>query len=148
MRSKLIILLLLLMINVTEAQNPPARLSTIQTIKVAFITKELNLTTEEAQRFWPVYNSYIEDLKKTRKDSKEDVLAFEERSLAIKKKYNIDFKKILVSDERANKVFLADRNFALFIKKELQDRQKLRSLRQGFGDLDKHNKQVMPQTDN
>ncbi len=30
----------------------------IEAQKVAFITNKLNLTTEEAQQFWPVYNEY------------------------------------------------------------------------------------------
>jgi hypothetical protein len=144
---RIIFIFFLLLINVLEAQNPVARQATIQALKIAFITKELNLTAEEAQRFWPVYNTYIDDLRKLRKENKDDVLVFEERSLAIKKKYNVDFKRILSSEERANKVFLADRNFAMFIKKELQDRQRLRSLRQGFGDMDKNNKPATPQTD-
>ncbi len=63
----------------------------------------------------------------------------------MKKKYNVDFKRILASQDRANKVFLADRDFANFIKKELQDRQRMRALR--FGDIDKNNKPATPQTD-
>jgi hypothetical protein len=30
----------------------------IKTQKVAFITQQINLTVEEAQQFWPVYNDY------------------------------------------------------------------------------------------
>jgi hypothetical protein len=42
----------------------------IESFKVAFITQKLNLTTKEAQQFWPVYNEYldkIEVLKNSRK---------------------------------------------------------------------------------
>ena len=42
----------------------------IESFKVAFITQKLNLTTKEAQLFWPVYNEYldkIEVLKNSRK---------------------------------------------------------------------------------
>ncbi len=129
------------------AQNPN-KVSCVQAIKIAFLTKELNLTSEDAQKFWPVYNAYLDELKKTKKDAKDDVLAFEERALAVKKKYSLEFKRILQSDERANKVFLADRNFTAFIKKELQERQRLRSQRLGFGELEKGGKQQSPQTDN
>jgi hypothetical protein len=132
--------------NISVAQSPAVKQATIQALKMAFMTKDLNLSTEEAQKFWPVYNSYIDDLKKIRKESKDDVLAFEEKSLTVKKKYNIEFKKILSTEERANKVFLADRNFAMFIKKELDDRQKQRNMRQGVGELDK-NKSGGPQPD-
>jgi hypothetical protein len=140
-----IILISLIATNVLEAQNPPNKQSSIQTLKVAFITKDLYLTTEEAQKFWPVYNAYIEELKKIKNDTKTDVLTSEEKSLAVKKKYNVDFKRILASQDRANKVFLADHDFANFIKKELQDRQRMRALR--FGDIDKNNKPATPQTD-
>ena len=144
--SRLIILIFSFAINLLEAQNNPASKQTsIQTLKVAFITKDLYLTTEEAQKFWPVYDAYIEELKKIKKDAKDDVLAAEEKSLMVKKKYNSEFKKILSSDDRAKKVFLADRDFAIFIKKELQERQRMRALR--FGDVDKNNKPLSPQTD-
>ena len=42
----------------------------IESFKVAFITQKLNLTTKEAQQFWPIYNEYldkIETLKNARK---------------------------------------------------------------------------------
>ena len=143
--QRFIILISLLAVNVLEAQSPPNKQSSIQALKVAFITKDLYLTSEEAQKFWPVYNAYTEELKKIKNDTKNDVLMGEEKSLTVKKKYNIEFKKILASNERANKVFLADRDFANFIKKELQERQRMRALR--FGVIDKNNKPVTPQTD-
>ncbi len=98
----------------------------VQGLKIAYITRELNLSTDEAQKFWPVYYSYFEELKKTRQETKDDVLAFDEQILVIKKKYSQEFKKVLGTDERANKVFLADRNFGAIIRKEIQARQKLR----------------------
>ena len=144
--KRIILIMLLLAFNILEAQNPIKQAS-IQALKVAFITKDLYLTSEEAQKFWPVYNNYIEDLKKAKKDSRDDVILLEEKSLTVKKKYSNEFKKILQSDDRANKVFLADRDFAMFIKKELQDRQRMRSQRQGFGDIEKNNKAASHQTD-
>lgn len=96
----------------------------VQGLKIAYITKELNLTIDEAQKFWPVYYTYFDELKKSRIETKDEVLVFEEKMLGIKKKYSIEFKKILGTDERANKVFLADRNFGAIIRKEIQSRQK------------------------
>jgi len=95
----------------------------VEALKVAFITKHLNLNAEEAQKFWPAYNACFEELKKARQDKKEDVLAFEEASLNIKKKYKNDFKKALGSDERVNKALTADRAFMEMIKEELQNRK-------------------------
>jgi hypothetical protein len=40
----------------SEAQNP--NLEKLNNYKIGFFTKRLNLTTGEAERFWPVYNEY------------------------------------------------------------------------------------------
>ncbi|OZA24427.1 MAG: hypothetical protein B7X86_08430 [Sphingobacteriales bacterium 17-39-43] len=44
----------------------------IEAIKVAFITKKLDLTTEEAQKFWPVYNNYQKELMELMRKRRED----------------------------------------------------------------------------
>ncbi|HPC97444.1 MAG TPA: hypothetical protein P5257_00660 [Bacteroidales bacterium] len=43
-----------------NAQNQA--MERLNAYKVAFFTKRLNLTTQEAQRFWPVYNE-LQDMK-------------------------------------------------------------------------------------
>lgn len=50
----------------------PERLREIKAQKSAFITARLELTPEEAQAFWPIYNEY---------DDKQDVLRKEMRDL-------------------------------------------------------------------
>lgn len=39
----------------------------IEQLKIAFITKELDLSIEEAEKFWPVYNDMNDALKKEKK---------------------------------------------------------------------------------
>ena len=53
------------------ANNKEAKKEKIKALYVAFITKELNLNEEEAQKFWPVYNLYQSELKAVRKERKE-----------------------------------------------------------------------------
>ncbi len=36
----------------------PSGAERVQSLKVAFITKALNLTSEEAEKFWPIYNEF------------------------------------------------------------------------------------------
>ncbi|HEX6916081.1 MAG TPA: hypothetical protein VF145_12620 [Chitinophagaceae bacterium] len=96
----------------------------IEAIKTAYITKELNLTSAEAQKFWPVYNEYINELKEAREQNKTDELAFEEKALNIRKKYKPEFRKILNDDDRVNKVFVIDRNFREMLRREMLNRQK------------------------
>jgi hypothetical protein len=135
-------LLSFLVVGITMAQPPerpagprgkgsrPSK-ENVEALKVAFMTRHLNLTIEEAQKFWPAYNACFEELKKARQEKKEDVLAFEEASLNIKKKYRNDFKKALGSDERVNKALTADRAFMEMIKRELQNRREGQGPRDG-----------------
>jgi hypothetical protein len=106
-----------------RGKGPRPSKENVEALKVAFITKHLNLNVEEAQKFWPAYNSCFEELKKARQEKKDDVLAFEEAALSIRKKYKNDFKKALGSDDRVNKAMGADRAFMSMIKDELQHRR-------------------------
>ena len=36
----------------------PSGQERVRALKVAFITQKLNLTSEEAEKFWPIYNEY------------------------------------------------------------------------------------------
>ncbi len=56
LRSRLFVGFLLLMAGVASAQTDGRQ--KIQTAKIAMITNRLNLSPEQAQQFWPVYNEY------------------------------------------------------------------------------------------
>ena len=53
------------------ADKPQPRKEKIEQLKIAFITKELDLTTEEAEKFWPVYNEMTAAIKKEKKSRRE-----------------------------------------------------------------------------
>jgi hypothetical protein len=106
-----------------RGKGPRPTKENVEALKVAFMTKHLNLNVDEAQKFWPAYNACFEELKKARQEKNEDILAFEEAALNIRKKYKNDFKKALGSDERVNKAMGADRAFMSMIKDELQNRK-------------------------
>ncbi|MBC5839572.1 sensor of ECF-type sigma factor [Flavobacterium muglaense] len=44
-----------------QGENMKEKKEKIKALKVAFLTTELDLTAREAQKFWPVYNSYDDD---------------------------------------------------------------------------------------
>ena len=119
------------------AQDRRGHYERIEAIKVAFITKKLDLTTEEAQKFWPVYNNYQKELmelmRKRREDrQKTDIapndkinadLNYESRILDLKKKY----KKLYLKAIPADKVLLlyqAEREFREHLIKQLNHRRK------------------------
>lgn len=98
----------------------------LEALKVAYLTKKLNLNTEEAQKFWPVYNDYMTDLKKVRQENRGgDELKREEKLLEVRKKYQASFSKAL-SPERANQFFKAEKEFYVYVQKELQERRQQR----------------------
>lgn len=103
----------------------------MEVLKVAYVTKYLSLTTEEAEKFWPLYNGYTDDIRKARMENKEDILAFEEALLNIRKKYRQDLKRILNSDERANKALAAEREFNNVVRSELQKRMEMKKKKMG-----------------
>jgi len=95
----------------------------VNTVKIAYITNQLNLTPAEAQRFWPIYNRYFSEVKKAQQDNPNDVVAFQEKLVNTRKKYKPEFKEVLGSDDRVNKVYTAERKFIDLLKDEQKRRQ-------------------------
>ncbi len=54
-----------------DGKDKDGRWKQIESAKIAFFTTELDLSPEEAQVFWPVYNQYMDELWQVRKDSRE-----------------------------------------------------------------------------
>lgn len=106
---------------------------TIEALKVAYITKELNLSTDEAQKFWPLYNGLSSEMKRARQDFGQDDIAFEERKVTIMKKYRDDFKKLLNNDDRVKKCFRAEPEFHKLLRNEWIRRHPNRTPQQHIG---------------
>lgn len=142
----LLILLIVLIFSNTVAQPPmpghrgnnPERREQIESMKIAFLTKRLDLSPEEAKRFWPVYNQYAEELEKLRRgrmEQRRDLrekeqmseadyekivdgeISFRQHELDILKKYNSQFKQILPMKKVAQ-LYRAEEDF----KRELLER--------------------------
>src|SRR5438105_8996602 len=96
----------------------------IEGLKETYMNKELNLTPEEGQKFWPVYRNYFKEIRQAKKNYGNDEMAFEEKVVEIRKKYKNNFKKILNSDDRVNRVYVSEKNLRDLLKKELQNRQR------------------------
>jgi hypothetical protein len=97
----------------------------IETLKIAYITNRLNLSPEEAQRFWPLYNQYSLELKVTRMkaiDNKSSEIELDENLLNIRKKYNILFSQVL-PPQKVDTFFKSEKEFGHFVQKEMERRQ-------------------------
>ena len=116
----------------TYAQNlrqGGGRPETVEAIKIAYFTRKLNLTPEEAQKFWPVYNQYADELKQLRQQNRDlDEVDMEEKVVNLRKKYKDDFAKVLPGD-RANQFYRVDKEFTMFLRNEMHERNELRQKR-------------------
>lgn len=57
---KLYVVILVLATSFTFAQGNQEKREKIKALKVAFLTEKLALSSEEAQKFWPIYNAFEE----------------------------------------------------------------------------------------
>lgn len=113
----------------------------IRAQKIAFISTQLNLTAEEAQKFWPVYNKYeaemdavrdekrkyLRELKKSEStltadrayELTEKIFLTEKKEADIRLSYLNQF-SIILGKKKASMVFIAEDKF----KHELLDQLK------------------------
>jgi len=115
-----------------EPDKPQTDGGKLKAYQIAFLTDKLKLKPEEAQRFWPVFNQYQDEIRKVRIEGKDlPVVDKEQKILDIRKKYFEEFTKVLNKD-RADRVFKADNEFRDLIRKEIQERRQLKQDRRGL----------------
>ena len=141
------ILFLLICISLTVAATGQNAKNKLQAQRVAFITQRLNLTPEEAQQFWPVFNQYTEKLQQIRTAVKEEKTVDElsdtdtekmilsefdreSRELDLKKDLYQKLRKI-ISVKKIAKLYKAERDFkGMLIEKFQQNKEKRNQKRQ------------------
>jgi Spy/CpxP family protein refolding chaperone len=124
----------------------------IESMKIGFLTRKLNLTPEEAKTFWPVYNQYQNDLDKIRetrrnevKNAKKDFMemsdkdvekivdneiAFRQNEVDILKKYHSQFKQVLPIKKVAI-LYRSEEEFKRELLKKIQERRGEKGDRKG-----------------
>lgn len=85
--------------------NGQEKRSKIKALKTAFITEELSLTPEEAQKFWPIYNVFDEERFELHERRKK--LLFEAENL--EKLSDKEAEKLLVQFEALEDDFMENR---------------------------------------
>ena len=143
--SVLIAFLVIMSVNNVFAQheNFQKKRQEINSEKIAYITKELNLTPQEAQVFWPVYNEYqskMEAEMKAFRDEKKsidyDKISDKEASaladqqiiqmqkmLDVKKAYHAKFKEVL-PPKKLLKLYDAEKGFRRQLLKQIHQNKK------------------------
>ncbi len=112
-------------------QGPgPKQSEKIKAMKVEFITSKLELTPTEAEKFWPVYNEFIDKIHALEKNRRKTMRMNEGEELSdaqvntlinlnfdtdqsiidLKREYDVKFKKIL-SIQKVGKLYAAEDQF-------------------------------------
>ncbi len=122
-------------------QNPKKR-ERIAAMKIAFITQELQLSPEESQKFWPLYNEYQRELEKYKpapskrpdvdniSDAEaeamlQSMMQKESQMLEIKKRY-IEKALTILPAQKVLKLFVAERKFKRQLIKQFARKKKRR----------------------
>lgn len=127
MKKYLLTLFAIFTFSLANAQNGNGqRIEKIQALKIAFLTQKLDLTSTEAEKFWPIYNEYEHELNNLRLNNRNgDVLDNEQKLLNIKKKYSPSFEKVL-GPQKLNKFFNAEKEFRNVLIKRLKAQRQQR----------------------
>jgi len=106
----------------------------IEAVKVEYLTRRLNLSPEEAQRFWPVFNNYQRELSQVFQQRKRDRQAqrsggapvdeikYDAQILEIRKRYKKEFSNVL-PEQKVSLLYQAERDFREQLIKQLGERR-------------------------
>ena len=117
-------------LNSRNMQPPPQRQMTkdqrerLELFSIQFITKKLDLTPAEAEKFWPLYNVQKEASRNLMQTVKQDEIAFQEAMLVIRKKFKKDLMPVLKSEERVNLALKVDRELLNKMRNEMMRRKR------------------------
>ncbi len=146
-RKFIVSILFLLATTFSIAQGHKEKQEKIKALKVAYITEQLELTADEAQKFWPIYNDYqekqfdlrhekmrsilnkleigtIEKLSEKEASSLLDQMEnIEENLFLLQKKFTKDLQGI-VSDKKIMKLKKAEGDFNRHLLKQMREKRK------------------------
>lgn len=140
MKHLILITTFLTSISLTFAQPQKPHKEKIEAYKIAFFTKQMKLTPEESQAFWPLYNQYEDEKETMQRELKREGQQFEfmsdkeaeafvlknfemqEKQLALKRKYFEKFKAILPI-RKVVKIYQAEDAFKEQLIREIQKRR-------------------------
>ncbi len=150
MKSKLIIQFLLLSLTflpvVVFSQGRQDRKDKIETMHIAYLSQRLNLTSGEAEKFWPIYNQYKAGQDELRKQRQGNIQAvkkvdgidnmsdadvqkliadetdLETRELELRKQYVVKFQQA-IPVRKVAKFFIAEDEFKRYLLNQLKKRR-------------------------
>ena len=120
----------------------PPKQEQIEAMKIGYITQKLDLTPDEAQKFWPVYNKFQDEIKAIRESRRKEMdgksmetmndaevqkfidneLARRQQEVDLIKKYTGEMKKVLPTRKVALLIQLEE-DFKRELLKRMQEKR-------------------------
>jgi len=116
----------------------------ITALKVAFLTQELELSTKDAQKFWPIYNKFEKSIDSLRNQTRNNIrnklksvgafddITEEEAKSFVKNKINVD-KKILIEKDQFFTEISKILSYKKILKLHLSEKDFARKLMKKYG---------------
>lgn len=148
MKTKFIFpILFLLMTSISFAQGFREKKEKVKALKVAYITEQLDLTTEEAQKIWPIYNTFDDKQAELRHEKMRTILdrfepgsveklsekeasalltqmeTIEENLFTLRKKFIKDLQGV-ISAKKIIKLKKAEEDFNRHLLKQMREKRK------------------------
>lgn len=119
-RNIRVVMLLLLTTTIMYGQRKPDK-EKIKSLKIAYITERLNLSSTEAQAFWPIYNSHEDKMESFRTQERTQIYGkLRDMESLSEKESEVLFKDLIALENQkhaANQQFLKDIQKVISAKK-------------------------------
>jgi hypothetical protein len=148
MKRVIIILIVLAVFPLVQVQAQNPNLEKLNAYKIAFFTRRLNLTTQEAEKFWPVYNDFqnkrnaiqierqglnrnvnqneINMPEKEMIETGDKLISLQVQEALLAQDYHKKFKEVL-SPAKVLRLYQAENQYRLQLLNEIEKKQPLRN---------------------
>lgn len=134
-----------------EVTQDPKAQERIQSLRIAYITEKLGLTTEQAEKFWPIYREFSQERRKLGQELREaqrqidpknpdpkkqqDLLdlglRLKERELNLERDYSGRLREVISAQQMLN-LRKAEGDFRNMVMQQLQQRRDMQQRREQF----------------
>jgi hypothetical protein len=135
------------------AQRDPKSMEKIQALRTAYISEKLNLTPDQAEKFWPIYHEFTQERAKLRqefKNAQQDIdpnkpdpkaeqnlvnlgLEIKQKELNLEKDYSGRLLKV-INAQQVMSLRKAEQGFRELIINQLQQRRNMQQRKENFRD--------------
>jgi len=148
MKSKIFLFLIFSFFATSYSGAQNANRERLDAYKIAFFTKRLNLTSQEAEKFWPLYNEYQDSKIKIQLERQElnrnfnlnelnmsereiaetgdKIIGMEVREAELAREFHNRIKGVL-SPVKVMRLYQAENQYRLQLLNELQERRQVRN---------------------